>query len=275
MMRIDSHQHFWYYHPQRESWITDDMAKIRRNFLPEDLKPILDKNKMDGCIAVQANDSEDETEFLLHLAQQHPFIKGVVGWVDLTAENVEERLSYFSQNPLFKGIRHTLQAESVEFITSKSFQRGIAKLNKFGLSYNLLVLEHQLAAATKLVRNFPEQRFVLDHLAKPQISKGVSHEWKDNIQELAQAGNVYCKISGLVTETANFEWTQEDFVPFLDVVLKSFGEDKLVFGSDWPVCLAAAEYSDTLEILNAYFSAHGENVSGKIFGSNAMEFYRL
>lgn len=185
-MRIDSHQHFWYYHPQRESWITDDMSGIRRNVLPEDLEPVLKTNEMDGCIAVQANESEDESQFLLDLAAHNSFIKGVVGWVDLTADNSEEKLAHFAENPLFKGIRHALQAESIEFITSKDFKKGIAKLEKFNLSYDLLVLEHQLPATIKLVKQFPHQRFVLDHMAKPQISEGISPQWVKDITELGQ-----------------------------------------------------------------------------------------
>lgn len=274
-MRIDSHQHFWHYNPQRESWITDDMASIRKDFLPNDLKPVLENNAINGCIAIQASNSEEETQFLLDFASQYSFIKGVVGWVDLTAENVEERLSYFGENPVLKGIRHTLQGESIAFITSEEFQRGISKLSSYDLSYDLLILEHQLEAATTLVNNFPEQKFILDHLAKPRVSKGISKEWTEGIEKLARAKNVYCKLSGMVTETSNFQWTQEDFFPFLDVAVKSFGVDKLLYGSDWPVCLTAAQYGETIQILHAYFSKRGENVSEKIMGMNAREFYKL
>lgn len=274
-MRIDSHQHFWHYNPQRENWITDDMASIRKDFLPADLKPVLKSNGMDGCVAVQANNSEEETEFLLDLASQYPFIKGVVGWVDLRAENVEERLSYFARNPLLKGIRHTLQGESLAFITSKEFERGISKLSKYDLSYDLLVVEHQLKASIELVNQFQDQKFVLDHMAKPSISEGVSSQWARDIQELADSGNVYCKLSGMVTETTDFKWNISDFFPFLEVVVNSFGTDKLLYGSDWPVCLTASKYGDTLQILHAYFSSKGQKLPESIMGASAREFYNL
>lgn len=274
-MRIDSHQHFWYYHPEREGWIDDSMAVIRKDFLPQDLKPVLEKNNIEGCVAVEANDSEEESEFLLELAAKNPFIKGVVGWIDLSAENCEERLSYFAENTFFKGIRHTLQAETESFILSENFQNGISQLGKFNLSYDLLVYEHQLAAAIKLVKKFPNQRFVLDHMAKPQISIGPSEQWVSNIRELAGCGNVYCKLSGLVTETTGFNWNFEDFIPFLKVVADAFGQDKLMFGSDWPVCLAAGKYEDTFKIVKDFFSNHGEIVLEKIMGKNAIEFYKL
>lgn len=274
-MRIDSHQHFWNYDPERESWIPDTMAVIRKDFLPIDLKPVLEKNNIDGCVVVQADESEEESQFLLELAAKNAFIKGVVGWVDLCAENSEERLSYYAENPLFKGIRYILQAKKDEFILSPQFQKGIAQLEKFNLSYDLLVLERQLPTAIALVKKFPKQRFVLDHLAKPQISNGVSAEWENNIRKLGSCANVYCKLSGLLTETDDFKWKPEDFTPFLEIVFQAFGEDRLLFGSDWPVCLSAGKYEDALSIIEHYFATKSELALEKIMGQNAINFYRL
>lgn len=274
-MKIDSHQHFWYYNPQRENWINDSMMAIRKDFLPTDLKPVLNRNHFDGCVAIQANESEDESEFLLNLAGRNSFIKGVVGWINLIADSSQERLSHFTKNPLFKGIRSILQTRSNEYITSKNFWNSISKLSEFDLTYDLLIQEHQLPAVIKLVKEFPNQRFVLDHMAKPQVSKGLSPKWTENIQNLASMGNVYCKISGLLTETENFKWKPDNFVPFIEIVSNAFGEDKLMYGSDWPVCLCAGKYEDTSHFIKEYFSQKGEIVYDKIFGKNAMEFYRL
>lgn len=274
-MKIDSHQHFWHYHPERENWIPDSMAVIRKNFLPKDIKPLLKENHIDGCIAVQANESEGESEFLLDLAVHNPFVKGVVGWIDLSAENAGERLSYFAQNPLFKGVRDMLQSKTSKYILSRGFQEGISKLDKFNLSYDLLVQENQLPATIELVKNFPKQRFVLDHMAKPQISQGVSPNWSRDIKELGKLENVYCKVSGLTTETKNFQWDLKEFSPFLDTVSNAFGEDRLMFGSDWPVCLAAGKYEDTLDIARQLFHTRDELISEKILGKNAAAFYNL
>lgn len=274
-MRIDSHQHFWSYNPQRESWITDDMREIRRDFFPEDLEPLLLRNRFDGCIAVEANDSEEETEFLLNLGAKIPFIKGVVGWVDLTADNCEERMAYFSESPLFKGIRHTLQKEKPDFMLNSAFRKGISLLKEFNLSYDLLVLEHQLPEAIELVKAFPAQRFVLDHMGKPQISRGLSNQWTNNIQELGRCKNVFCKVSGFLTETENFQWDSNDFSPFLKTVADAFGEDRLMFGSDWPVCLSAGNYGDTTSIVESFYKSKSEIDLEKLMGKNAVTFYRI
>lgn len=274
-IRIDSHQHFWYYSPERESWIPDEMSKIRKDFLPMDLLPVLDKNRMDGCILVQADDSEVETELLLDFASRHSFVKGVVGWVELRSENVMERLIHYSENPLLKGIRHTLQAYPAAYMLEKPFKNGLGKLSQFNLTFDLLVLEHQLETAVELVKAFPQQTFILDHLAKPSISRGISRKWVHGINELGAAGNVWCKVSGFLVETENFNWAPEEFTPFFEVVFQAFGEERLMYGSDWPVCLAAGEYEDTLRPVEHFFSTKGENVLGKIMGENATLIYRL
>lgn len=215
MKTIDAHQHFWIFDPIRDAWIDESMEVIRRDFLPADLEPILKENGIDGSVVVQADQSEYETNFLLDLAAENSFIKGVVGWVDLQAENIVERLTHFSLNPWFKGVRHIAQGEADDFLMRANVQRGISCLSKFNLTYDILVFQHQLPAAIDLVRQFPEQHFVLDHMAKPKFSKGLNLEWKTNIQTLAKHPNVFCKLSGMVTETDNFQWEKELLVHLL------------------------------------------------------------
>ena len=221
-MIIDAHQHLWKYNPVRDSWITDSMKVIRKDFLPKDLKPILDANGVAGCIAVQADQSEEETEFLLKCAQENPFLKGVVGWVDLRAGNVEERLANYSYNKNFKGVRHIVQAEKDDFLLNKDFQNGVGKLSQYGLSYDLLIYPRQFPATLKMVQKFPNQIFVLDHIAKPNISEKLDAEWVKNIHLLSKHENVFCKISGMVTETKNFEWVKSDFTPYLGKCCQCF-----------------------------------------------------
>jgi L-fuconolactonase len=273
-LRIDSHQHFWKYDPVRYSWLEGPLIGLQKDFLPEDLSPILEENNFDGCIAVQADQSERETEFLLRLAQEENFIKGVVGWVDLTDPNSQRRLEHFSKNPLFKGVRHTLYDQKGEFMEDPAFQRGISNLKDFGLTYDILAFDYQLPGAVKLVEQFPHQSFVLDHMGKPQISEGVSPDWEQNIKRLADHPNVYCKLSGLITETKNFDWKREDFQPFLDVVVEAFGVDRLMFGSDWPVCLAAGNYKQVVEIISSYFKDDPSALE-KVFGKTAAKFYNI
>lgn len=274
-MRIDSHQHFWYYDPVREGWISDQMKKIRKDFLPKDLEPVLKQHHIDACVLVQANDSEAETNRLLEFAHQTHFVKAVVGWVDLTRPSVEQRLGFYTQNPVFKGVRHALQAESTEFILSEPFAHGLSELTKLNLTYDLLVLGHQLKATAELVRRNPDQAFVLDHMAKPSISKGVSSTWEEGIRTLARHRNVQCKVSGFLVETEGLQWEPDDFVPFLEVVWDAFGEDRLMYGSDWPVCLGAGSYGDTLQIVEAFFKKKGSAVLEKVMGKNAQDFYRI
>lgn len=275
-MVIDSHQHFWKYDPVTYGWIDDSMKVLQRDFLPLDLGPILQNNGIDGCVAVQADQSERETEFLLKLAGENEFIKGVVGWVDLRAEDANKRLAYFSQNEKLKGVRHIVQEEpDPEFMLRKDFQNGIKHLTEFGLTYDILVYPHQLAAAVLLSRAFPEQKFVLDHIAKPRISESLDKEWVNNIKELASNPNVSCKVSGMVTETANFQWQQEDFYPFMDVVLDAFGWQRLMNGSDWPVCLLGGNYEEVITIVTDYISKLSNNERAGIMGLNAKEFYSL
>jgi len=275
-MIIDSHQHFWNYDPVRDSWIDESMQVIRKDFLPKDLKLILEANYVDGCIAVQADQSEEETEFLLKCAQENPFIKGVVGWLDLRADTIEERLAYYSKNKLFKGVRHIVQAESDdEFMLQPDFLNGIQKLEQFGLTYDILIHQGQLEQAIDLVKKCPNQQFVLDHIAKPKISEGIDKVWEHNMRLLASHNNVSCKISGMVTETQDFKWKASDFTAFLDLVVDAFGVDRLLYGSDWPVCLLAGEYKEVLQIIENYFQNFSEEDRQKIMGGNTARIYKL
>ena len=274
-MRIDSHQHFWKYNANTYSWIPDEMSMIRRDFSPEDLQPVLSKDGFSGCVSVQADQSEAETEKLLKYAEEHDFIKGVVGWIDLESPYVETRLKDFSKNRFLKGIRHTVWDEKGEFLLAPDFQRGISALGTFNLTYDILVFDYQLGAAVELVKAFPEQKFVLDHMGKPNILEEPDREWVENIRKLGECENVCCKISGLVTEAPNFKWKESDFFPFLEVVVSAFGVERLMFGSDWPVCLAAANYLDVVGVVEEFFSSYSEEDKAKIFGKNAVDFYNL
>jgi len=274
-MKLDSHQHFWKYSPQQHNWIDDSMVSLKRDFLPNDLEPHLVKNKIEACVVVQADQSEKETEFLLELATQYEFIKGVVGWVDLRAKNVEERLQFYSQNQYFKGVRHIVQSEKQDFLLDPAFQNGIGKLGNLNLTYDLLIYSHQIEAAIKLVSQFPNQKFVLDHLAKPNIKNGKIDPWKNQIQRLAQFSNVSCKISGMVTEADHSQWKPSDFIPYLDIVFDAFGENRILFGSDWPVCLLAASYQEVYQLITDYTANFSLEQRDKLFGANAERFYNI
>ena len=275
-MRIDSHQHFWNYHPVKDAWIGADMKVIQRDFLPADLLPLLHENNIDGCIAVQADQSEEETHFLLQLAQENDFIKGVVGWVDFRANNIEDRLQYFSQFKKLKGFRHIVQGESDDdFLLRKDFCNGIAQLEKYNFTYDLLILPKHLKFAAKFVKQFPKQSFVIDHLAKPIFKANDFSEWQRGITELATYKNVYCKVSGMVTEADWENWKTADFNYCLDILLEHFGTDRLMFGSDWPVSLLAATYEQSSAIVKNYFSKFSKEEQDKIWGGNAVKFYNL
>ncbi len=274
-MRIDSHQHFWKFDPIRDSWIDQSMEAIQKDFLPPHLKPLLQANKIEACIAVQADQSETETEFLLDCAAKNSFIKGVVGWVDLRAHNVEARLQHYSQNTLFKGVRHIVQAEANDFMLSADFQKGVGKLEEFNLTYDILIFPSQLTAAIALVKKFPNQKFVIDHMAKPEIKLGKIEKWQKHIKTIAQYPNVYCKISGMTTEADWKHWSTKDFYAYLDVVFEVFGTNRIMYGSDWPVCLLAATYKEQLQILETYIKTLSIDEQIKIMGTNAVGFYQV
>ncbi len=276
-MKIDAHQHFWVFDPVRDSWINDDMKLIQRDFLPAELEYTLKQNGMHGCVAVQADQSEEQNAFLLNLTEGNDFIKGIVGWVDLQAENVEERLEFYSQTKLMKGFRHVLQGEANRaLMLEPEFKRGISFLSKYGFTYDILIFPDQLKYADRLVREFPEQRFVLDHIAKPDIIAGKIDSWSAEIALLALNENVYCKVSGMVTEADWNNWTYDTFTKYLDVIFKSFGPNRVMFGSDWPVCLVAAQdYAQVKSIVTNYAQQFRPDEQEKIFGGNAVTFYDL
>ena len=283
-MKIDAHQHFWQFDPVRDAWITEGaMSVIRRDFMPADLSPILKKNGFDGCIAVQADQSEAETHFLLDLANKSDFIKGVVGWVDIKADNLEKRLEYFSQFPKLKGFRHILQGEKPEFMLNPQFTEGVCLLGEKGFTYDILVFPKHLEAVKTFLKKCPNQPFVIDHIAKPYIKKGLIKQWAKDLKAIAKHENVHCKISGMVTEANWTGWKEMDFTPYLDVIFEAFGVDRIMYGSDWPVCLLAADYEKQLAIIENYVSkafytdvSNPENsVRGKIMGENAARFYKI
>jgi L-fuconolactonase len=274
-MRIDAHQHFWHFDPVRDAWITQEMSVIRKDFLPEDLQPLLTDNNIQGSVAVQADQSEDETRFLLELSEEHPFIQGVVGWVDLLGPRLRERLEHFCEFDRFKGVRHIAQAEADHFLARGDVVHRLGVLAEFDLTYDILVYQHQLPAVLSLVRRLPNQPFVLDHLAKPLVEQGVVEPWATHMKELASHPNVCCKVSGLVTEASWNGWNPQDFVPYLDVVFEAFGPDRLMFGSDWPVCLLAATYGEVVALVETYVQDYSEVERDGIFGGNAASVYGL
>jgi len=276
MLKIDSHQHFWKYDPVRDAWINDDMAVIQRDFFPEDLEPVLKDNGIDGCIIVQSDQSEEENDFQLQNAKNHEFIKGVVGWVDLISADVESRLEYYSQFEKLKGFRHVLQGEAQrDFMLSPDFLKGISLLNKYNFTYDVLIFPDQLKFAAEMVAKFPEQKFVLDHIAKPFIKDKILIDWDSDIKALGKFDNVFCKMSGMVTEANWNKWVPADFDPYIDIVVNAFGTGRLMFGSDWPVCKVAATYEEVLAIVKNYFSGYSESEQAGIFGENAIKFYSL
>lgn len=275
MLTIDAHQHFWKYHPDLHAWIDDSMKVIRQDFMPGDLQPVLLENNINGCITVQAVQTETETSFLVACANENNFIKGVVGWVDLRAKNISDRLTYYKQFPIVKGFRHIVQGQPKGFILQDDFLNGIRSLCDFGFTYDLLVYPDQLLEAVELVQQNPNQLFVIDHLAKPYIKAGLIDEWKKDMQVIAQYENVYCKISGMVTEADYKNWKLEELTPYLEVVANAFGTGRIMYGSDWPVCLVAASYKRTIEIVKDYFKSFSQEEQEKIVGLNALKFYQV
>lgn len=274
-MTIDSHVHFWKYNKKREAWITNDMKILQQDYLPEHLSLSFSRNGIDGCVAIQADQSELETHFLVELAKTHPVIKGVVGWIDLKDEKIEERLNYFSQYSSIKGWRHIVQSEPDGFLLNKDFLRGISTLKSFNYTYDILIYHYQLKDAIEFVSYFPDQKFIIDHCAKPEIKNKKIDEWKSLMNEMAQHSNVCCKLSGLFTEAAWKEWSAADFYPYLDVVFNAFGTDRLIYGSDWPVMLLSGIYVQWKSLLEKYMENFEEEDREKIFGMNAIEFYNL
>jgi L-fuconolactonase len=275
-MHIDAHQHFWIYSPDDYSWIDDSMAALRHDFLPDDLKVELERSGFHGSVAVQARQTLEETRWLLELAESSPWILGIVGWVDLRSPDVRSQLKVLAQNPKLVGIRHIVQSEPDDrFLLHPDFLRGISALEEFDLAYDILIYTKHLPVAAEFVQRFPRQRFVLDHLAKPPIKSGHIDLWAQGIRRLAEFPNVFCKLSGLVTEADWQHWQPEQIIPFLDVAFEAFGPDRLMIGSDWPVCLVATSYSRWVEVLQAYLLRQKPEFQESVLGGNARRFWRL
>jgi L-fuconolactonase len=275
-MSIDAHQHFWRYALDTHGWIDESMSALKRDFLPADLAPLLREARFDGCMAIQAEQSVAETEWLLQLAGEHDFIRGVVGWVDLCAPDVGDQLRRLSANGKLRGVRHIVQDEPDDrFMLRPDFMRGIAALAEFDLAYDILVYLRQMPAAVELARAFPHQRFVLDHLGKPRIRDGEPDGWARGIAALSRNRNVSAKLSGLVTEADWRAWSPDDFAPYLDVAMDWFGPERLMIGSDWPVCTLAGSYADVVGVVQRYIARLAPEQRDEIIGGTAERVYGL
>lgn len=276
-MRIDSHQHFWRYSPAEYGWIDDRMARIRRDFLPDDLAPLLAASGLDGAVAVQARSSLEETRFLLELAREHDCVKGVVGWADLCGDDLDAVLDELCREPSLCGLRHVVQDEpDDDFLRRADFQAGARKLAARGLVYDILIYPRQLDAAVAFAAALPDQPFVLDHLAKPDIAGARADNWRGGFRGLAAMDHVLCKVSGMVTEAKWNAWQPDDFRAYMDEALDAFGIDRLMFGSDWPVALLAADgYQDVYQLVADWAAQLSEDEQAKLFGGNAARFYGL
>ena len=274
-MRIDAHQHFWIYDQREYTWIDETMASIRRDFLPADLRPQLENNGFQGSVVVQVRQTLEETRWLLELAENNPFILGVVGWVDVRSPHLHADLESFAGKQKLVGIRHIVQSEPDDFLLQPDFLRGISVLEEFELAYDILIYIKHLPIAAEFVRRFPRQRFVLDHLAKPPIKSGAIDLWTRGMRELAAFPNVFAKVSGLVTEADWRAWKPEDVRPYLDVAFECFGPSRLMFGSDWPVCTVAASYARVANLVKDYLSGYAPEEREAVLGGNAAKFWRL
>ena len=275
-MIIDSHQHFWKYEPVKHDWIDDNMSVIRRDFSPSDLAKVYQENSIDGCVAVQADQTLEETDFLIDLAFNNNFIKGIVGWVDLRAENIEKVLEKYSKEKIVKGFRHVVQGEpDHNFLLRPNFSRGISLLEKYNFTYDILVFPHQLGSVLEFVKKFPNQKFVIDHIAKPYIKDGYFEGWATMMTAIGKHENVSCKMSGMVTEAEYNTWTPEQIHPYMNVALEAFGSSRILFGSDWPVCLVAGNYSKIKKLTTNFISQLSQIEQNSIMGTNAIEFYNL
>jgi len=276
-MKIDSHQHYWHFNTVDYGWMGENMSVIKRDFLPPDLLPELKSIGFDGSVAVQARQSLEETNWLLQLADEHPQIKGVVGWVDLQSEQAEAQIAAFAQHPKAVGVRHVIHdEEDIDFMLRPAFIRGVQLLEKYNLAYDILIFPKHLTNTIGFVKQFSEQQtFVVDHIAKPLIKDGIVSPWKEDIAVLAKFPNVYCKVSGMVTEADWNTWKPEDIRPYLDIVVEAFGPERILIGSDWPVCLVAGKYSEVMQVVIDYISSFTEKEQALMLGGNAVKAYRI
>lgn len=275
-MQIDSHHHFWKYSADEYGWIDDNMKRIRRDFLPADLEKEIQAAGIDGVVSVQARQIVEESKALLDFAGRNAFIRGVVGWVPLVEPDVAESLDRFRSNPKFRGVRHVLQGEPDDrYMLREDFNRGISLLKDRDLVYDILIFERHLPQTLQLVDRHPDQVFVLDHIAKPRIGDGMLAPWQSRIVELAHRPNVYCKVSGMVTEADYQKWTPEQLKPYFDTVISAFGPKRVMFGSDWPVCLVACEYGRWVEIVRGWIGELTAAEQARVMGETAVEAYSL
>jgi L-fuconolactonase len=273
---IDSHHHFWKYSREEYAWIGEGQRVLRRDFLPADLKREIDAAKVDGVVSVQARQSLEETRWLLELAEKNDFIRGVVGWAPLISPDVGKDLEKFAGQKKLKAIRHVLQEEKDDrYAVREDFVRGIASLNKSGMAYDILIYEKQLPASIELVDKFPNQVFVLDHVAKPKIRQRLLSPWRERMKDLAKRENVYCKLSGMATEADHGGWEPADLRPYMDVALEAFGPKRLMFGSDWPVCLLAVTYQRWVATVRDFIAKLSPAEKDRIMGGTAVEAYKL
>jgi L-fuconolactonase len=274
-VKIDAHQHFWNYSPAEYGWIDDSMKDIRRDFLPFDLEQEILDSGIDGVVTVQARQTLEETRWLLAMAAQNSFIKGVVGWVPLIDPLVGRQLEALADHSQFCGVRHVVQSEPDGFLMQKDFNQGVSVLQGMRLAYDLLLCQRQLPEAVLFVDQHPGQIFVLDHLAKPRIKEQLLDSWRKNLQELAQRENVFCKISGLVTEADDPSWSEAQLRPYFETALEAFGPARLMFGSDWPVCLVACPYRRWFDLVGSFTASLSTAERTDIFGATAERAYGL
>jgi L-fuconolactonase len=275
MKKIDAHHHCWQYNAQKHAWIDDTMQVIQRDFAPEDLQPCLEANEVTATVLVQVNQDAQENHYMLSLAQSSPFIKGIVGWVDFQAPDLAEQLEMWTAFGVMKGFRHIAQAEANDFLARPDIIAGIARLQRYGFTYDILIKPPQMKTALKLVQALPGQPFVIDHLAKPYIAAGKLQAWARDIKALAAAENVYCKISGMVTEADWKHWTNEQLWPYMDVVLEAFGPQRLMFGTDWPVCLVAASYDAVVASVRLWVEKLSDSEQQDVWYNTAAQFYKI
>lgn len=276
MIRIDSHQHFWSYKPENYAWISSEMGALQRDYTPADLEPLLRQANIDGTVAVEARGHLEETEQLLAIAERTPFVRGVVGWLPLTEPGVEQLLEGYAARPKLRGLRHWLGAsEDLGYMFEPALQRGVARLAATGLSFDLMLWPPQLASAPAFVDRHPNQIFILDHFAKPYIRAGQLEPWRSQLRELARRPNVYCKVSGLATEADWQAWQPEQLSPYLDAALEAFTPQRLLFGSDWPVCTLATGYLRWAETIASWAAGLSGVERDRILGGTALEVYRL
>lgn len=273
-MRIDTHQHFWKYNTTEYAWMGANMDSLRRDYLPHHLAPLLKSAGIDGIITVQARQVLEESYWLLELADRYPFIKGVVGWVNLRSPKVAEQLEKLASHPKVRGVRHVIHDEPDDrYMMREDFRRGLSQLKKYKLTYDLLLFPRHLPVACELLKLFQDQPFVLDHIAKPLIKEHKLEPWSTDIRRLAKFMNVYCKVSGVVTEGDWTHWKRTDFKPYLDVVFESFGTKRIMVGSDWPVCTLAGTYREVMQVPYEYVKGLSKTEQADVWCNNAMKFY--